>query len=115
MLTRLENAFRDLKSSLGLRPVNHHKEERVDGHVFISILAYHLLHFIEYKLRQKGIKSRWSTIRRVLRTHTYSTIQLPTINGGVINVRKAGIPEGVHVEIYKNLKVDYVNLPSKKS
>jgi transposase len=48
MLTRIENAFRDLKSYLGLRPNHHQKEQRVDGHIFISILAYHLLHSIEH-------------------------------------------------------------------
>ena len=33
---------RYLKSELGLRPVYHHKEERADGHLFITVLAYHL-------------------------------------------------------------------------
>ena len=39
MLTRVENAFRNLKSNLGLRPNRHHKEKRVDGHINITILA----------------------------------------------------------------------------
>ena len=79
MLTRIENAFQDLKSHLGLRPNRHHKEDRVDGHIFISILAYHLLHSIEYKLRSQGCHSRWATIKRLVSTHSYSTIQLPTV------------------------------------
>ncbi|MCP4346873.1 MAG: transposase [Desulfobacterales bacterium] len=115
ILTRLENAFRDLKSYLGLRPVYHHKESRVDGHIFITILAYHLLHSIEYTLRQKGLNSRWSAIKRIVSTHTYSTIQLPTVSGTVINVRKSGIPEGIHEEIYKKSGVNYNNLPIKKN
>ena len=53
MLTHVENAFRNLKSNLGLRPNRHHKEQRVDGHIFITILAYHLLHAIEFTLRKK--------------------------------------------------------------
>ena len=40
MLTDLESVFRSLKSELGLRPVFHQKEERSDGHLFISVLAY---------------------------------------------------------------------------
>jgi transposase len=39
MLTDLEAVFRSLKSELGLRPVFHHKEERADGHLFITVLA----------------------------------------------------------------------------
>jgi len=115
MLTRIENAFRDLKSYLGLRPNYHQKEQRVDGHIFISILAYHLLHSIEYTLRHKGNHSRWATIRRLVSTHNYSTIQLPTTKGTVINVRKPGIPEAVHIDVYNKLGIDYKNLPIKKN
>ncbi|MFC1864110.1 IS1634 family transposase [Thermodesulfobacteriota bacterium] len=115
MLTRVENAFRDLKSYLGLRPNYHHKEKRVDGHIFISILAYHLLHSIEHTLQKMGDHSRWSTIRRLVSSHTYSTIQLPTVKGPVINVRKPGIPEGIHIDIYQKLEVTYENLPITKT
>ena len=33
MLTDIEDAFRSMKSELGLRPVYHQKERRVDGHL----------------------------------------------------------------------------------
>jgi transposase len=39
MLTRVESAFRSLKSSLGLRPNFHQIEERADAHLFISVLV----------------------------------------------------------------------------
>lgn len=73
MLTRVEDAFRDLKSNLGMRPNYHQKENRVDGHIFISVLAYHLLHSIEHSLRQKGEHSRWVRIKLAVSTHNYST------------------------------------------
>ncbi len=113
MLTRIESAFKDLKTYLGLRPNYHQKEKRVEGHIFISILAYHLLHSIEYSLRQKGEHSRWTAIKRLVSTHNYSTIQLPTTQGTVINVRKAGVPEAVHIDIYEKLGVDYKSLAIK--
>ena len=115
ILTRIEDAFRDLKSYLGLRPNNHQIEDRVEGHIFISILAYHLLHSIEYTLRAKGDRSRWCTVKRLVTTHTYSTIQLPTTNGTVINVRKPGIPEGIHLELYKKLEVDLSRLQTMRN
>ena len=114
MLTQVENAFEKLKSHLGLRPNRHHVEGRVDGHVNITILAYHLLHAIEFTLRGKGDHSTWPTIKRVINNHTYSTIILPTTEGPVINLRKAGIPEGIHQEIYNKLGVNYSNLPVTK-
>jgi hypothetical protein len=41
-LTRAENAFRSLKSPLSERPIFHHHETRVDTHIFLCVLAYHL-------------------------------------------------------------------------
>lgn len=115
MLTKVESSFRDLKSSLGLRPNYHQLEKRVEGHIFISILAYHLLHSIEYALRQRGETISWLRAKRILLSHTYSTIHLPTVKGPVINTRKAGIAEGAHKRIYDDLRVYYINLPVKKT
>ena len=111
----MEDAFRDLKSYLGLRPDNHLIEDRVEGHIFISILAYHLLCSIEYTLRAKGDRSRWCTVKRLVTTHTYSAIQLPTANGTVINVRKPGIPEGIHLELYKKSEADLSRLQTMRN
>ena len=56
MLTDLEAVFRSLKSELGLRPIYHHKTDRVSGHLFISVLAYHLVHTIRYQLKACGTR-----------------------------------------------------------
>jgi len=65
-LTRVEEAFRCMKSDLGTRPVYHQIARRTKGHLFISVLAYHLLINIEYKINKAGDSRRWSTIRDVL-------------------------------------------------
>jgi transposase len=114
MLTRVEAAFRNLKTDLKLRPNFHQKKERVDGHVFITILAYHLLHSIECTLRANSCTSSWATVKRLVSTHTYSTIILPTTSGKVIHLRKPGQPEPIHQEIYKFLKVDVNELKTQK-
>jgi len=44
MLTDLEAVFRSLKSELGMRPVYHQKTARVEGHIWITLLAYNLVH-----------------------------------------------------------------------
>ena len=114
MLTRVENAFRNLKTDLKLRPNFHQKEERVDGHVFITILAYHHLHSIEHTLRGNACSSSWATIKRIVSSHIYSTIILPTTSGTVIHLRKPGKPEAVHQKIYMKLNVNVEDLPVKK-
>ncbi|MDP1607282.1 MAG: hypothetical protein Q8L93_11710, partial [Rhodocyclaceae bacterium] len=55
MLTDLEAVFRSLKGELGLRPIFHSKEERSDGHLFISVLAYQFVQAIRQRLRAHGI------------------------------------------------------------
>jgi transposase len=50
-LTEIEAVFRSLKSELGLRPIYHHKEKRIDAHLFLTLVAYTLVH-------TNGINSR---------------------------------------------------------
>ena len=114
MLTRAEDGFKALKSSLGLRPNRHHREDRVDAHVCITIMAYHLLRFILYTLENLGDNRDWETIKRVLRTHCYTTIIIPTAKGITYRIRKAGEPEETQKEIYRALGVDWKKLPTKK-
>jgi transposase len=66
MLTELEAIVRSLKSELGLRPIYHHKSARVDGHLFISVLAYHLIHTQRIQLKAQGIHLSWERLRNQL-------------------------------------------------
>ncbi|WP_183734271.1 IS1634 family transposase, partial [Desulfurispira natronophila] len=66
MLTDLEAVFRSLKSELGMRPVFHHKQERTDGHLFITVLAYQFVQIIRHSLRAHGINDRWSSLRQIM-------------------------------------------------
>lgn len=106
MLTELEAAFRCLKSELGLRPVYHQKEHRVDAHLFISILAYHLLHTIRYQLKMKGINQSWETLREVLDTQCRITTTLQLKNGKTVQIRKTSMPDPNQLAIYQALSID---------
>lgn len=108
MLTDIEEAFRSMKSELGLRPVYHQKERRVDGHLFITVLAYHVLHAICFKLRKRGMTQSWSTIRKGLSTHMRITTTMKRDDGKMIHIRKSSRPEPFHVQIY-----DALNLPHR--
>jgi len=54
MLTRVEAAFRNLKTDLCLRPIFHHKEDRADAHVLLAVLAYALSVTIQLRHRAQG-------------------------------------------------------------
>lgn len=109
MLTNIERTFRNMKSSLGLRPNFHQKEDRADAHMFISVLTYHLIHIIEYKLRKKGDTRSWETIRKILSTHCRLTIECREVENnkvkGKVFVRLCSKPEEAHIDIYKKLKL----------
>lgn len=105
LLTRAEDAFRDLKSPLAERPIFHHLEHRVDTHIFLCILAYHLLVAIEKTLLDQGLHTSWSTVRETLSTHQVCTVVLPTQEGPVLRIRKSSSPEREHAELYRLLDV----------
>ncbi len=104
-LTRAENAFRAMKSPLAERPIFHHLEHRVETHIFLCVLAYHLLVAIETTLLEQGCHTSWATVRQTLATHQVATIVLPTDGGKILQIRKATAPEPEHVELYRLLEV----------
>jgi hypothetical protein len=67
-----------------------------------------------YTLEQKGDHRDWPTLRRVLQTHCYATLNLPTRNGTVLHVRRAGAPERCHQEIYEKFGINWKELPVQK-
>jgi transposase len=105
LLTRAEAAFRALKSPLAERPIFHHKECRVESHIFLCVLAFHLLSAIEKTLLDTGVHTSWATVREQLKTHQVNTIVLPTDGGMELRIRKATTPEPMHQEIYRKLGI----------
>ena len=103
MLLDLEDAFRSMESELGLRPVHHQIEFRCDGHLFITVLAYHVLQSIRLKLEISGITYSWTTIRAMLSTHYRVTTSMKRSDGKMIYVRKTAKPEDCHIKIYDAL------------
>ena len=100
MLTDLEAVFRSLKSELGLRPIHHQIVDRVSGHLFITLLAYHLVHTIRFRLKQVNIHSSWSSLRKLLSAQTRITVSMQCKEGGTVHVRKSTRPEPKQQEIY---------------
>jgi transposase len=50
-LTQIEAAFKCLKSELGIRPIHHQLEHRVDAHILVAFLAYCLTVTLKHRLR----------------------------------------------------------------
>jgi len=104
-LTDLEAVFRRLKSELGRRPVFHHKEPRVNGHLFITVLAYQCVRLIRRCFREHGMETRWSTLRETLASQCRVTATFQRAAGRTRHVRKATRAEPDTRPIYQALNL----------
>jgi transposase len=111
LLTRVEAAFRAMKSPLMERPIFHHLQRRTETHIFLCILAYHLLVAIEKKFLDQGTHTSWWSLRQQLSTHQVVTVVLPTSNGQLVKIRKGTTPEPTHRAIYATLGIPMEVMP----
>ena len=111
-LTEVEAAFRSLKSTLGLRPIYHRLESRIDAHLFITLLAYHVLHAIRFELKQHNIHHSWEEIRRILQHQTRVTTSIKRKDGKQLRVRTTTKPTTAQREIYSALRLRFDAKPT---
>ena len=104
-LTRVEEAFRALKSDLGLRPVYHQLARRTSAHLFISVLAYHLYGAIAHELSTKGDTRRPSTILERLTTHMRAIATLTDDKRKVHHIRISTTPDPEQRKIFESLGI----------
>jgi len=115
LLTRVEAAFRSIKSPLCERPIFHHLERRVETHIFLCVLAYHLLVRIERAFLHQDIHTSWETLRRELSTHQVVTVWLATGDERALTIRHDTRPEKIHSDIYRVLRApERILLPIKR-
>jgi hypothetical protein len=104
-LTRVESAFRSMKETLGMRPVYHQTADRCAAHLFITVLAYHLLAVIESRLTKRGDTRTWGTVREVMSTLMRGTVSMQDDKGATYSIRLSGEPEDGHQDILDMLDI----------
>jgi transposase len=116
MINDVEAAFRHLKTDLGLRPVYHQHTDRVTGHIFISLLAYHILHSIRFQLKAHEIDDSWSSIKRALSSHYRVTTSMQCKTGEMLHIRKTMRANPQQLKIYQSCRLSSpaINSISKK-
>ena len=77
----------------------------MNAHIFLCVLAYHLLMSIEKTLLNADVHTSWATVRETLKTHQVNTIVLPTDGGMVLRIRQGTTPEAAHRELYQKLRI----------
>ena len=77
----------------------------MNGHIWITLLAYHLIKSCLYKLQQKGIKANWRTIRTWMSSRVRVTTTAQTAEGEIVHYRSTTKPEPLHKKVYEALGI----------
>ena len=93
VLTRVEQAFKDLKGDLQVRPIWHQEDRRIEAHIFVSFLAYclhatlrNLARAVAGGLTTAAILEKFSAIEMI-------DVHLPTTDGRRIVLSRYTQPE----------------------
>lgn len=92
-LTQAEAAFRTSKSDLFLRPVFHHKEERVDAHILVCFLALAMWRTLEQWMASKGLGTCARQFLLEMDNVHSMDVLLPTDTGTTLRLRTVSKPE----------------------
>lgn len=85
-LVHVEEAFRDLKGDLGIRPVHHQREARVEAHVFISFMAFALHCTLRGHLRELAPGLTPRAVLEKMATLQMIDVKFPTTDGRLLTL-----------------------------
>jgi transposase len=83
-LTEVEEAFKNIKGELAIRPVHHQKEERIEAHIFIAFLAYCLHVTLRQRLRKHASGLTPRSVLEKMSTLQMLDVHLPTTDNRTI-------------------------------
>jgi len=88
LLTQVEQAFKELKGDLSVRPIFHQKEERIEAHIFVSFLSYCLFVTLRNRLKPSagGLTSR--SVLEIFHQMQMVDVHLPTTDGRTILLQR---------------------------
>ena len=80
-LIEIEQAFKELKHELAIRPIFHQREERIEAHIFVSFIAYCLIVTLKNLARPRASGLTPSAILEAFATMQMVDVHLPTTDG----------------------------------
>ena len=113
-LTEVEQAFKEIKHDLSIRPIFHKTEERIEAHIFVAFLAYCLQVTLKAKLRTLA---RGTTPREVLdkfKAMQMVDVHLPTTDGRELTLSRYTQPEKDHRMLLDQLRLSLPGQPPPK-
>src|SRR5271154_3483094 len=113
-LVAVEEAFKNLKGDLAIRPIFHHDESRIEAHIFIAFLAYALqvtltrrLHALAPGLTARSALEKFAAVQMI-------DVHLPTTDGREIVLTRYTQPEPELELLINQLKLTLPSQPPPK-
>lgn len=110
LLTRIEQAFKDLKGDLRMRPIFHQEDRRIEAHIFVCFLAYCLHTTLRNLARASAAGLTSDAILKKLAAIQMIDVHLPTTDGRLIVLSRHTHPEDDVALLLARLKL---KLPSQ--
>ncbi|WP_372525765.1 IS1634 family transposase [Piscinibacter sp.] len=113
-LTEVEQAFKELKHDLAVRPIFHHSEDRIEAHIFVAFLAYCLQVTLKANLRPLagGITPR--EVIAKFKTMQMVDVCVPTTDGRELMLSRYTQPEPEHRVLLQRLQLRLPEQPPPK-
>jgi transposase len=110
-LTEIEQAFKELKSDLAIRPIYHQLDERIEVHIFVAFIAYCLQVTLKYRLKAlaPGLTPRAALEK--LAPIQLVDVRVPTTDGRVLILPRYTQPEVDQQLLLSQLKLTLPDQP----
>ena len=103
IIREIECTFRQLKTDLRLRPIYHQKDSASDAHLYLGLLSYWIVNTIRYQLKEKGERSYWTEIVRIMSTQKLVRSKATNILGEIVEMDICTRPTQAATAIYDKL------------
>ncbi len=113
-LTQVEEAFKNLKGDLSLRPLFHQKEARIEAHIFVAFLAYCLHATLRRWLRDLAPGLTPRSVLDKFRAVQMIDVHLPTTDGRQVILKRYTQPEKELQLLLNQLKLQLPEQPPPK-
>ena len=105
ILTEVEEAFRNWKGDLAIRPIHHQLESRIEAHIFIAFIAYCLHVTLRQMTRAHAHGLTPRSILEQLKAIQMMDVHIPTTDGRVLKMRRYTKPDKAQQLILTQLKL----------
>ena len=114
LLTQVEQAFKDLKGDLAIRPIFHQIDDRIEAHIFLSFLAYCLHATLRNIARHHAAGLTPRAVLEKLAAIQMVDVHLPTTDGRRIVLSRYTQPEQDVALVLARLGLDLPSQPPPK-